>query len=47
METLEQEEMEQSETIDTLEDNLLKLCKRYADAGTYNIKLRQERNQSG
>lgn len=47
METLEQEEMEQSETIDTLEDNLLKLCKRYADAGTYNIKLHQERNNSG
>lgn len=47
METLEQEEMEQSETINTLEDNLLKLCKRYADAGTYNIKLQEERNKNG
>lgn len=47
MEVLEQEEMEQSETINTLEDNLLKLCKRYADAGTYNIKLREERNKNG
>lgn len=47
MGALEQEEMEQSETIGTLEDNLLKLCKRYADAGTYNIKLHQERNNSG
>ena len=47
MEALEQEEMKQSETIDTLEDSLFKLCKRYADAGTYNIKLRPERNKSG
>lgn len=46
MESLEQDELEQSKEINDLETNLIQLCNQYIKGGTYDIKLKPQKDQN-